>query len=229
MAGSCFDMIRLLSFFRMSLASLAFVSNACRNPNNNHPPYATTGIYPVILDANKQEEETTLKVWHDLLNSLAHARQSLEANDAEAHHNLMAIFGANNDACRLAVLERIRMMDERISKQKYTIQLFSGTPTNFSGHFSMAAYTNRGNDPVIHLNRSQINGGFLTKGLIAHELSHNAAATSDFGYIEQSYYRNSRGKQVPRLNYVINEKNMPVDVSKRVRNADNYSLLIQQY
>lgn len=229
MAGICFDMIRLLSFVRMSLASLVFVSYACRNSNNNHPPYATTGIYPLILDANKQEEETTLEVWRNLLNSLAHARQSLEANDAEARHNLMAIFGDNNDACRLAVLKRIRMMDERISKQKYTIRLFSGTPTNFSGHFSMAAYTNRGSDPVIHLNRSQINGGFLTKGLIAHELSHNAAATSDYGYIEQSHYRNSRGEQAPRLNYVINEKNMPVDIAKRVLNADNYSLLIQQY
>ena len=213
----------------MSLTSLALVSNACRNPNNNHPPYATTGIYPVILDANKQEEETTREVWRDLLNSLAHARQSLETNDAEARQNLMTIFGANNDACRLAVLERIRMMDDKISKQQYTIRLFSSAPTNFSGNFSVAAYTNRGSDAVIHLNRSQINGGFLTKGLIAHELSHNAAATSDYGYIEQSYYRNSRGEQVRRLNYLLKEKNMPVDVSKRVRNADNYSLFIQQY
>ena len=229
MVGTCFDMIRLLSFFCMSLASLVFVSHACRNPNNNHPPYATTGIYPLILDANKEEEETTREVWRNLLNALAHARQSLEANDAEARQNLMTIFGTNNEACRLAVLERIRMMDERVSKQKYTIRLFSGTPTNFSGYFSMAAYTNHGSDAVIHLNRSQINGGFLTKGLLAHELSHNAAATRDYGYIEQSYYRNSRGEQVPRLNYVINEKNMPVDFSKRVRNADNYSLLIQQY
>lgn len=213
----------------MSLTSLALVSNACRNPNNNHPPYATTGIYPVILDANKQEEETTREVWRDLLNSLAHARQSLETNDAEARQNLMTIFGANNDACRLAVLERIRMMDDKISKQQYTIRLFSSAPTSFSGNFSVAAYTNRGSDAVIHLNRSQINGGFLTKGLIAHELSHNAAATSDYGYIEQSYYRNSRGEQVRRLNYLLKEKNMPVDVSKRVRNADNYSLFIQQY
>ena len=213
----------------MSLTSLALVSNACRNPNNNHPPYATTGIYPVILDANKQEEETTREVWRDLLNSLAHARQSLETNDAEARQNLMTIFGANNDACRLAVLERIRMMDDKISKQQYTIRLFSSAPTNFSGNFSVAAYTKRGSDAVIHLNRSQINGGFLTKGLIAHELSHNAAATSDYGYIEQSYYRNSRGEQVRRLNYLLKEKNMPVDVSKRVRNADNYSLFIQQY
>ena len=213
----------------MSLTSLALVSNACRNPNNNHPPYATTGIYPVILDANKQEEETTREVWRDLLNSLAHARQSLETNDAEARQNLMTIFGANNDACRLAVLERIRMMDDKLSKQQYTIRLFSSAPTNFSGNFSVAAYTNRGSDAVIHLNRSQINGGFLTKGLIAHELSHNAAATSDYGYIEQSYYRNSRGEQVRRLNYLLKEKNMPVDVSKRVRNADNYSLFIQQY
>ena len=213
----------------MSLTSLALVSNACRNPNSNHPPYATTGIYPVILDANTQEEETTREVWRDLLNSLAHARQSLETNDAEARQNLMTIFGANNDACRLAVLERIRMMDDKISKQQYTIRLFSSAPTNFSGNFSVAAYTNRGSDAVIHLNRSQINGGFLTKGLIAHELSHNAAATSDYGYIEQSYYRNSRGEQVRRLNYLLKEKNMPVDVSKRVRNADNYSLFIQQY
>ena len=213
----------------MSLTSLALVSNACRNPNNNHPPYATTGIYPVILDANTQEEETTREVWRDLLNSLAHARQSLETNDAEARQNLMTIFGANNDACRLAVLERIRMMDDKLSKQQYTIRLFSSAPTNFSGNFSVAAYTNRGSDAVIHLNRSQINGGFLTKGLIAHELSHNAAATSDYGYIEQSYYRNSRGEQVRRLNYLLKEKNMPVDVSKRVRNADNYSLFIQQY
>jgi hypothetical protein len=229
MAGTCFDMIQLLSFFSMSLASLVFVSHACRHPNNNHPPYATTGIYPLILDANKEEEETTREVWHNLLNSLAHARQSLEANDAEARQNLMTIFGANDDACRLAVLERIRMMDEKISKQQYTIRLFSSTPTNLSGNFSVAAYTNRGSDAVIHLNRSQINGGFLTKGLLAHELSHNAAGTSDFGYIEQSYYRNSRGEQVPRLNYVINEKNMPADFFKRVRNADNYSLFIQQY
>ena len=213
----------------MSLTSLALVSNACRNPNSNHPPYATTGIYPVILDANTQEEETTREVWRDLLNSLAHARQSLETNDAEARQNLMTIFGANNDACRLAVLERIRMMDDKLSKQQYTIRLFSSAPTNFSGNFSVAAYTNRGSDAVIHLNRSQINGGFLTKGLIAHELSHNAAATSDYGYIEQSYYRNSRGEQVRRLNYLLKEKNMPVDVSKRVRNADNYSLFIQQY
>ena len=213
----------------MSLTSLALVSNACRNPNNNHPPYATTGIYPVILDANTQEEETTREVWRDLLNSLAHARQSLETNDAEARQNLMTIFGANNDACRLAVLERIRMMDDKLSKQQYTIRLFSSAPTNFSGNFSVAAYTNRGSDAVIHLNRSQITGGFLTKGLIAHELSHNAAATSDYGYIEQSYYRNSRGEQVRRLNYLLKEKNMPVDVSKRVRNADNYSLFIQQY
>jgi hypothetical protein len=229
MKGTCFDMIRGLSFFGILLASLVFISSACRNPNNNHPQYKTTGIYPLILDANKQEEETTREVWRDLLNSLAHARQSLEANDAEAVYNLMTIFGAKDDVCRLAVLERIRMMDEKISKQQYTIRLFSSTPTNLSGNFSVAAYTNRGSDVVIHVNRTQINGGFLTKGLIAHELSHNAAGTSDFGYIEQTYYRNSRGEQVPRLNYVLNEKNIPVDVSKRVCNADNYSLFIQRY
>lgn len=229
MAGTCFDMFHRLPFFRISLASLVFVSNACRHPNANHPSYASKGIYPVILDANKQEEETTREVWRDLLNSLAHARQSLEANDAEAHQNLMTIFGANDDACRLAVLERIRMMDEKISKQKYAIRLFSGVPTNLTGNFSMAAFTNRSGEAVIHLNRSQINGAFLTKGLIAHELSHNAAATGDYGYIEQSYYRNSHGEQVPRFNYLIGEKNMPVDISKRVRNADNYSLFVQQY
>lgn len=222
-------MFRWLYCFIISFASLIIATNACRNPSHNHPPYKTKGIYPVILEATEQEEETTRQVWRDLLNSLAHARQSLEANDAEARQNLITIFGANNDACRLAVLERIRMMDEKISQRQYTIRLFSGVPTNLSGNFSIAAYTSRGTDFVIYLNRTQINGGFLTKGLIAHELSHNAAATSDFGYIEQTFHRNHRGEQVPRLNYVLNEKNIPVDVFQRVRNADNYSQLIQQY
>ena len=67
------------------------------------------------------------------------------------------------------------------------------------------------------------------QGVIAHELSHNAAGTEDFAYIEQSQSRSSRGFNTPMVLYVSNGRNVNLDMAKRVRNADNYSLLVQQY
>ena len=94
---------------------------------------------------------------------------------------------------------------------------------------SIAAHTRSGGAATLSLNKTQINGGFLAEGVIAHELSHNAAGTEDFAYIEQSSSRNSRGFNTPMILYVSNGRNVNLDMAKRVRNADNYSLLVQQY
>jgi hypothetical protein len=184
---------------------------------------------PTVLNASPAEAAQTQRLWANTLHSISRAKQSLQANDANAQRNLAYIFGSNDEACRQEVLKHINLMDNKARNRKYTINLFEGEVAGFEGRMSIAAHTKSRGGASLSLNKTQINGGFLAEGVIAHELSHNAAGTEDFAYIEQSQSRNSRGFNAPMVLYVSNGRNVNLDIAKRVRNADNYSLLIQQY
>lgn len=218
--------IRSSALVLAAVISTSFTS--CQNQSGGGAPI-TPGMEPTVLNASPSEAAQTQKLWANTLNSISRAKQSLEASDANAQHNLTYVFGSNDEACRQAVLKHIRLMDNKARSRKYTINLFEGSLAGFEDRMSIAAHTRSHGNASLGLNKSQINGGFLAEGVIAHELSHNAAGTEDFAYIEQSQSRNSRGFNTPMLLYVSNGRNVNLDMAKRVRNADNYSLFIQQY
>jgi hypothetical protein len=214
-----------------TLAIVAAISGAltsCQNQSGGGAPI-TPGMEPTVLNASPSEAAQTQRLWANTLNSISRAKQSLEANDANAQHNLNYVFGSKDEACRQAVLKHIRLMDNKARSRKYTISLFEGGVAGFEGRMSIAAHTRSQGGAALSLNKTQINGGFLAQGVIAHELSHNAAGTEDFAYIEQSSSRNSRGFNTSMVQYVSNGRLVNLDMAKRVRNADNYSLFIQQY
>jgi len=218
--------IRSSAFVVVAVISAALTS--CQNQSGGGAPI-TPGMEPTVLNASPAEAAQTQRLWANTLHSISRAKQSLEANDAHAQHNLAHVFGSNDEACRQAVLKHLRLMDNKARSRKYTINLFEGNIAGFEDRMSIAAHTRTHGNASLGLNKSQINGGFLAEGVIAHELSHNAAGTEDFAYIEQSQSRNSRGFNTPRIQYVSNGRNVNLDMAKRVRNADNYSLLVQQY
>jgi len=162
---------------------------------------------PTVLKASPSEAAQTQRLWADTLQAISRARRSLEANDAKAQRNLTYVFGSSDETCRREVLKRISLMDNKARRCRYTVSLFEGSVPGFEGRMSIAAHTAILRAPAIGLNKTQLKGGFLAKGVIAHELSHNAAGTDDFAY----------------------GRNIHLDMAKRVRNADNYSLLIQHY
>ena len=164
-------------------------------------------MVPTVLNASPSEAAQTQRLWSSTLQSISRAKQSLEANDANAQRNLTYVFGSKKEACRREVLKRISLMDNKARRCKYTVSLFEGSVPGFEGKMSIAAHTAVLCAPAISLNKTQLKGGFLAEGVIAHELSHNAAGTDDFAY----------------------GRNVHLDMAKRVRNADNYSLLIQHY
>jgi hypothetical protein len=214
-----------------ALAIVAVISTSltsCQNQSGGGAPI-TPGMEPTVLNANPSEAAQTQRLWANTLHSMSRAKQSLEANDTHAQHNLAYVFGSNDEACRQAVLKHIRLMDNKARGRKYTISLFEGGVAGFEGRMSIAAHTKSQGGAALSINKTQINGGFLAEGVIAHELSHNAAGTEDFAYIEQSQSRSSRGFNTPMVLYVSNGRNVNLDMAKRVRNADNYSLLVQQY
>jgi hypothetical protein len=214
-----------------ALVVAAFISTSltsCQNQSGGGAPI-TPGMQPTVLNASPAEAAQTQRLWANTLHSISRAKQSLQANDANAQRNLAYIFGSNDEACRQEVLKHINLMDNKARNRKYTINLFEGEVAGFEGRMSIAAHTKSRGGASLSLNKTQINGGFLAEGVIAHELSHNAAGTEDFAYIEQSQSRNSRGFNAPMVLYVSNGRNVNLDIAKRVRNADNYSLLIQQY
>jgi len=214
-----------------ALVVAAFISTSltsCQNQSGGGAPI-TPGMEPTVLNASPAEAAQTQRLWANTLSSISRAKQSLQANDANAQRNLAYIFGSNDEACRQEVLKHINLMDNKARNRKYTINLFEGEVAGFEGRMSIAAHTKSRGGASLSLNKTQINGGFLAEGVIAHELSHNAAGTEDFAYIEQSQSRNSRGFNAPMVLYVSNGRNVNLDIAKRVRNADNYSLLIQQY
>jgi len=214
-----------------ALAIVAVISTSltsCQNQSGGGAPI-TPGMEPTVLNANPSEAAQTQRLWANTLHSMSRAKQSLEANDTHAQHNLAYVFGSNDEACRQAVLKHIRLMDNKARGRKYTISLFEGGVAGFEGRMSIAAHTKSHGGTTLSLNKSQINGGFLAEGVIAHELSHNAAGTEDFAYIEQSHSRNSRGFNTSRVQYISNDRHVNLDMAKRVRNADNYSLFVQQY
>ena len=209
----------------VTLAGLILATSSCQNQTAPIP----AGLEPIVLNGSPSDVAEVNKIWGGTLHSISRARQSLEANDGNAKVNLLYAFGVNDEACRNEVLNRIRMMDNKVRSRKYTISLFEGPVTGFENHVSVAAHTKMHGGHSLSLNKSQLHGGFLAEGVVAHELSHNAAGTDDFAYIEQSSSRNARGISTPQNSYVLNGRNVNLDISKRVRNADNYSLLIQQY
>lgn len=214
-----------------ALALAAVISTSltsCQNQSGGGAPI-TPGMEPTVLNASPSEAAQTQRLWANTLNSISRAKQSLQANDADAQRNLEYIFGSTDEACRQEVLKRISLMDNKARGRKYTISLFEGGAAGFEGRMSIAAHTRSQGGAALSLNKTQINGGFLAEGVIAHELSHNAAGTEDYAYIEQSQSRNSRGFNTPMLLYVSNGRNVNLEMAKRVRNADNYSLFIQQY
>jgi len=214
-----------------ALVVAAFISTSltsCQNQSGGGAPI-TPGMQPTVLNASPAEAAQTQRLWANTLHSISRAKQSLQANDANAQRNLAYIFGSNDEACRQEVLKHINLMDNKARNRKYTINLFEGEVAGFEGRMSIAAHTKSRGGASLSLNKTQINGGFLAEGVIAHELSHNAAGTEDFAYIEQSQSRNSRGFNAPMVLYVSNGRNVNLDIAKRVRNADNYSLLLQQY
>lgn len=162
---------------------------------------------PNVLNASPSEAAQTQRLWSSTLQAISRAKRSLEANDAEAQSNLTYVFGSNDKAYRQEVLKRISLMDSKARRYKYTISLFEESVPGFEGKMSIAAHTTVLGIPAISLNKTQLKGGFLAEGVIAHELSHNAAGTDDFAY----------------------GRNVHLDKAKRARNADNYSLLIQHY
>jgi hypothetical protein len=214
-----------------ALVVVAVISTSltsCQNQSGGGAPI-TPGMEPNVLNANPSEAAQTQRLWANTLNSISRAKQSLEANDANAQRNLAYVFGSTDEACRQEVLKHIRLMDNKARGRKYTISLFEGDVAGFEGRMSIAAHTKSQGGAALSLNKTQINGGFLAEGVLAHELSHNAAGTEDFAYIEQSQSRSVRGFNTPMVLYVSNGRNVNLDIAKRVRNADNYSLLIQQY
>ena len=164
-------------------------------------------MVPTVLNASPSEAAQTQRLWSSTLQSISRAKQSLEANDANAQRNLTYVFGSKEEAYRREVLKRISLMDNKARRCRYTVSLFEGSVPGFEGRMSIAAHTAILGAPAISLNKIQLKGGFLAEGVIAHELSHNAAGTDDFAY----------------------GRNVHLDMAKRVRNADNYSLLIQHY
>ncbi len=214
-----------------ALVVAAVISTAltsCQNQSGGGAPI-TPGMEPTVLNASPSEAAQTQRLWANTLHSISRAKQSLESNDANAQRNLAYVFGSTDEACRQEVLKHISLMDNKARSRKYTISLFEGGVAGFEGRMSIAAHTKSQSGAALSLNKTQINGGFLAEGVIAHELSHNAAGTEDFAYIEQSQSRNSRGFNTPMVLYVSNGRNVNLDMAKRVRNADNYSLFIQQY
>lgn len=221
-------MKHIRSFTLILVAVISASLTSCQNQSGGGAPI-TPGMEPTVLNASPAEAAQTQRLWANTLHSISRAKQSLEANDAHAQHNLAHVFGSNDEACRQAVLKHLRLMDNKARSRKYTINLFEGNIAGFEDRMSIAAHTRTHGNASLGLNKSQINGGFLAEGVIAHELSHNAAGTEDFAYIEQAHSRNSRGFNTPRIQYVSNGRNVNLDMAKRVRNADNYSLFIQQY
>jgi hypothetical protein len=198
---SGFSRISALVFAVALSASLTSCQNQCGGA------HITPGMKPAVLNATPSEAAQTQRLWANTLQAISRAKQSLEANDANAQRNLTYVFGSNEEAYRQEVLKCISLMDNKASRCKYTISLFEGSVPGFEGKMSIAAHTTVLGIPAISLNKTQLKGGFLAEGVIAHELSHNAAGTDDFAY----------------------GRNVHIDKAKRVRNADNYSLLIQHY
>ena len=214
-----------------SLVILAIIGSSltsCQTQSGGGAPI-TPGMEPTVLNASPSEAAQTQRLWANTLQSISRAKQSLEANDANAQRNLAFVFGSTDDSCRQEVLKHIRLMDNKARSRKYTISLFEGSVAGFEGRMSIAAHTRSHGAAALSLNKTQISGGFLAEGVLAHELSHNAAGTQDFAYIEQSQSRSARGFNTPTVLYVSNGRNVNLDMAKRVRNADNYSLFIQQY
>jgi hypothetical protein len=200
-SNSVFSRISSLVFAVALSASLTSCQNLCGGAPT------TPGMVPTVLNASPSEAAQTQRLWSSTLQSISRAKQSLEANDANAQRNLTYVFGSKEEAYRREVLKRISLMDNKARRCRYTVSLFEGSVPGFEGRMSIAAHTAILGAPAISLNKIQLKGGFLAEGVIAHELSHNAAGTDDFAY----------------------GRNVHLDMAKRVRNADNYSLLIQHY
>jgi hypothetical protein len=117
-------------------AALSSSLSSCQNQCGD--AYITPGMEPTVLNASPSEAAQTQRLWASTLLAICRAKQSLEVNDANAQRNLTYAFGSNDEACRREVLKRIRLIDKKARRCKYTISLFEGAVTEFEGKMSIA-------------------------------------------------------------------------------------------
>ncbi len=135
-----------------SLVIFAIIGSSltsCQTQSGGGAPI-TPGMEPTVLNASPSEAAQTQRLWANTLQSISRAKQSLEANDANAQRNLAFVFGSTDDSCRQEVLKHIRLMDNKARSRKYTISLFEGSVAGFEDRVSVAAHT-RANGGAVQL------------------------------------------------------------------------------
>jgi hypothetical protein len=180
---------------------------------------------PVIIQSPLgNDERLARRAWDSSQAKLHRADSALASSPGKTSRKLRTYFGNDSPRVREQVTRKVRLMKARSTYSCYTLRIDedANMPERIQRNLieksgGVAGYAMKSGPPVIVINRRFLrNNPNGMPSVMLHELSHHAAQTHDTGY-----YRGGK--------YKMGSKDVLLDETELINNADTYSEFIDQF